>query len=68
MHSVIPALEALHRGWTKLSNKPSRLEFKPALDAGLAKIAEYYDKVTDSDTYIFCMRTFIQLRTIELYC
>lgn len=55
MHSAIPALESLHRAWTTQSKKPARVEFTPALDAGLAKVAEYYDKITDSDAYIFCM-------------
>ncbi|KAJ7800172.1 hypothetical protein B0H14DRAFT_2616394 [Mycena olivaceomarginata] len=55
MHSVIPALESLHRAWTTRSKKPACMEFMPALDAGLVKVAKYYDKITDSDAYIFCM-------------
>ncbi|KAJ6779238.1 hypothetical protein DFH09DRAFT_837742, partial [Mycena vulgaris] len=37
------------------SRKAARAEFQPALTAGLNKIADYYDKITDSPTYIFCM-------------
>jgi hypothetical protein len=56
MHLAIPALESLHRGWETQVNKLARVKFEPT--AGMNKIAEYYDKVTDSDAYIFCMRMF----------
>jgi hypothetical protein len=32
------------------------LAFAAALDAGLAKIAEYYDRTAESDAYTFAMR------------
>ncbi|KAK6987994.1 ribonuclease H-like domain-containing protein [Favolaschia claudopus] len=55
MHLAIPALESIHRNWEEQAEKISNVEFKPALDAGLAKIEEYYNKVTDSEAYLFCM-------------
>ncbi|KAJ7806398.1 hypothetical protein B0H14DRAFT_2229919, partial [Mycena olivaceomarginata] len=55
MHLTVSALESLHRGWETQVNKLARVEFEPALTAGINKIAEYYDKVTDSNAYIFCM-------------
>lgn len=60
MHSAIPALESLDHGWETQAKKPPWVEFEPVLNAGITKISEYYDKITDSDTYIFCMCTFIQ--------
>ncbi|KAJ7125909.1 hypothetical protein C8R44DRAFT_874326 [Mycena epipterygia] len=51
MHSVIPALESLHRGWENQANTSTRAEFEPALPAGLNKIT---DSGSVSKARIFC--------------
>jgi hypothetical protein len=52
----LPALEALHKAWTKRAARSKYRDFVPALKAGLAKIEEYYDRTADSDAYMFAMR------------
>jgi hypothetical protein len=51
----LPALEALHKSWTKRAERAKYFDFVPALNAGLAKIAEYYDRTADSNAYTFAM-------------
>jgi hypothetical protein len=51
----LPALEALHKPWTKRAERIKYFDFVPALNAGLAKIVEYYDRTADSDAYTFAM-------------
>jgi hypothetical protein len=51
----LPALEALHKAWTKRAARSKYCDFVPALEAGLAKIEEYYDRTADSDAYTFAM-------------
>ncbi|KAF8240617.1 hypothetical protein L208DRAFT_1514732, partial [Tricholoma matsutake] len=55
LHLALPALEALHKAWTKRAERVKYIDFVPALNAGLAKIAEYYDRTADSDAYTFAM-------------
>ncbi|KAF8219919.1 hypothetical protein L208DRAFT_1336728, partial [Tricholoma matsutake] len=55
LHLALPALEALHKSWTKRAERIKYFDFVPALNAGLAKIAEYYDCTADSDAYTFAM-------------
>ncbi|KAG6862803.1 hypothetical protein C0991_010099, partial [Blastosporella zonata] len=56
LHNGIPALEALHAAWSSLRSREKYSEFYNALDAGLAKIKNYYDKLTDSCALTFVMR------------
>jgi len=55
LHLALPALEALHKAWTKRAKCIKYIDFVPALNTGLAKIAEYYDHTADSDAYTFAM-------------
>ena len=61
LHLALPTLEALHKAWTKRAARSKYRDFIPALEAGLAKIEEYYDHTADSDTYTFaiCEITFL---------
>ena len=55
LHLVLPTLEALHKAWSSRHNHVKYTAFVAALDAGLAKIVEYYDQTADSDAYTFAM-------------
>ncbi|KAF8232595.1 hypothetical protein L208DRAFT_1271336 [Tricholoma matsutake] len=55
LHLALPALEALHKAWTKRVTHSKYRDFVPMLEAGLAKIEEYYDHTADSDAYTFGM-------------
>ncbi|KAF8233426.1 hypothetical protein L208DRAFT_1266782, partial [Tricholoma matsutake] len=55
LHLELPALEALHKAWTKQADRSKYRDFVPALKAGLDKIEEYYDRTADSDAYTFAM-------------
>ncbi|KAG6875725.1 hypothetical protein C0992_002681, partial [Termitomyces sp. T32_za158] len=48
LHFAIPALEALHSGWSKCHEQARYKDFVPALDAALQKIKDYYDKTAAS--------------------
>ena len=61
LHLALPALEALHKAWTKRAKRVKYIDFVPALNAGLAKIAEYYDRTADSDAYTFAMYSITSL-------
>ncbi|KAI9508249.1 hypothetical protein F5148DRAFT_1275841 [Russula earlei] len=55
LHLALPALEALHKAWSKHAERAKYLKFVPALNAGLAKIEEYYDHTAECDAYTFAM-------------
>jgi len=55
LHLALPALEALHKAWSTRSARIKYLAFVTALDAGLVKIAEYYNRTAESDAYTFAM-------------
>ena len=61
LNLALPTLEALHKAWTKRAARSKYHDFIPALEAGLAKIEEYYDHTADSDMYTFaiCEITFL---------
>ena len=42
--------------WEKQCNLPEARSFKSALDAGMAKVDEYYKKTAESDVHIMVMR------------
>jgi hypothetical protein len=48
-HLALPALEPLHKAWHTRSTKVEYMDFWPALEAGINKIAGYYEKTADSD-------------------
>ncbi|KAJ3978422.1 hypothetical protein F5890DRAFT_1548481, partial [Lentinula detonsa] len=45
LHIGIPALEALHRTWRMRSTRAKYSEFHLALEDGVAKVEEYYEKI-----------------------
>jgi hypothetical protein len=55
LHLALPALEALHKAWSTRLKREKYQYFAPALDAGLEKIAEYYERTADLDAYTFVM-------------
>ncbi|KAJ3816107.1 hypothetical protein F5880DRAFT_1619778 [Lentinula raphanica] len=55
LHIGIPALEALHRAWSTRSTRLKYSEFRPALEDGVAKVTEYYEKITDNQAYVLSM-------------
>ena len=55
LHCALPALEALHKAWTKQADRAKYFEFVPALNTSLAKIEEYYHRTAESDAYTFAM-------------
>ncbi|KAJ8496334.1 hypothetical protein ONZ45_g12488 [Pleurotus djamor] len=52
---ALPALEALHKAWSKRSELPEYASFRPALNAAVEKIEEYYNRTSDTDAYIITM-------------
>lgn len=57
LHLALPALEALHKAWTKCAERSKYIDFVPALNAGLQKIEEYYSRTAECDAYTFAMRS-----------
>jgi hypothetical protein len=55
LHLALPALKALHKAWSKRAERAKYVDFVPALNAGLAKIEEYYDRTAECDAYTFAM-------------
>ncbi|KAJ6587285.1 hypothetical protein B0H10DRAFT_1204461 [Mycena sp. CBHHK59/15] len=55
LHLAIPALESLHAVWTKRSDDPEFSRFHNALGQALAKVDEYYNKTSNSNSYMFAM-------------
>jgi hypothetical protein len=66
LHLGIPALEALYRAWFSCANHPKYDLFTPALCAMYEKINEYYDKTTESPTYIISMSTNFALNLLPI--
>ena len=59
LHLALPALEALHKAWTTRLTRTKYQEFSSALEAGLSKVEEYYERTRDLDAYTFVMRSVI---------
>ena len=55
LHLVIPALEQMHRRWTKLINDEQFSEFKEPIQAALDSIRDYYDRTSSCDAYTWAM-------------
>ena len=66
LHLAIPALEALHKAWKSRLTKPKYALFQVPLQTAVDKIAQYYEKTSDSDAYIMAMREYLVL--VFLYC
>ena len=59
LFNAVPALEKLYATWEKQRSMPEARPFKNALDAGLKKVNEYYEKTSASDAHIMAMRIYI---------
>ena len=57
LHHVLPTLEKLYVSWEKAASKERYQSFIPALDAGMAKLDEYYQRSAESDAHIMAMGT-----------
>ncbi|KAJ3743051.1 hypothetical protein DFH05DRAFT_1621699, partial [Lentinula detonsa] len=51
LYLALPALEKLHRAWSKWCNSQQYQCFKPALTAALSVIEEYYQRTSKSMSY-----------------
>ena len=47
----------MYNAWQKASEKPRYSVFKPALEAAMAKLDEYYCRTAESDAHIIAMGT-----------
>ena len=47
----------MYTAWQKASEKPRYSVFKPALEAAMAKLDEYYQRTAASDAHIIAMGT-----------
>lgn len=56
IHLTLPTLESLHKAWDTQSTKTDYINFWSGLEAGVQKIAKYYEKTAASDVYILVMR------------
>ena len=48
----------MYSAWQKASEKPRYSAFRPALEAAMAKLDEYYCRTAESDAHIIAMGTF----------
>lgn len=55
LHLGLPALEALHKAWSSRATRPKYADFEHAIEKGLSKVSEYYDKTSSSDVYTLAM-------------
>lgn len=55
LHNALPAIEKMYGAWEKASEKSRYAVFKPALEAGMAKLDEYYQRTAASDAHIITM-------------
>lgn len=55
LHRALPALEKLHRAWSSRTTIAKYSDFREGLEAGAAKINDYYEKTAESDAYTFSM-------------
>ncbi|KAL1949584.1 hypothetical protein VTO73DRAFT_8465 [Trametes versicolor] len=55
LHLALPALEAIQRSWIARADRPKYAEFTEALEAGCAKVKEYFEKTADSEVYTFAL-------------
>ncbi|KAF7346742.1 putative AC transposase [Mycena sanguinolenta] len=55
LHLAIPALEKLHAEWTSKGSKEKYSPFHEAIEAALLKVNEYYQKTSNSNSYVLAM-------------
>ncbi|KAE9403021.1 hypothetical protein BT96DRAFT_1083250 [Gymnopus androsaceus JB14] len=61
----LPALEALHNAWSKRILKPKYSDFTDAIQAGIDKLSEYYDRTGSSSAYVISMILHPQEKTMH---
>ena len=59
LHNALPEIEKMYSAWQKASEKPRYKIFKPALEAAMAKLDEYYQRTAKSDAHIIAMGMFL---------
>ena len=59
LHLALPALEDLHAAWSSLLDNKKYKHFEPGLQAGIDKIAEYYDKTGNNDAYVLSISEYL---------
>ena len=55
LENVLPALKRMCTAWEKASSKPRYAFLVPALEAGMAKLDQYYQHSAASDAHIMAM-------------
>ena len=55
LQNALPALERMYAAWEKASSKPRYAFLVPALEAGMAKLDQYYQRSAASDAHIMAM-------------
>ncbi|KIK17413.1 hypothetical protein PISMIDRAFT_111470 [Pisolithus microcarpus 441] len=55
LHTALPALEVLHKAWSTRKNSVKYADFTSGLDAGLAKVGDYYERTAASNAHIVAM-------------
>ncbi|KAF7325529.1 putative AC transposase [Mycena kentingensis (nom. inval.)] len=55
LHLVIPALERMHRQWSKLQDNPDYSELVEPMQAAVNVAADYYDRTSRCDAYTWAM-------------
>ena len=55
LQNALLALEKMHAAWKKASSKSRYSCFIPSLNAGMAKLDQYYNRSAESDAHIMAM-------------
>ncbi|KAG2131866.1 hypothetical protein BD769DRAFT_1386572 [Suillus cothurnatus] len=61
LHLAVPALKAFHKAWSSCAGWTKYSCFTPALDAAADKIDKYYEKMTESPTYVMTMAHYLKM-------
>lgn len=64
LYNALPAIEKMYSSWEKASKKWKYEAFAPALEEGMSKLNDYYEKTAASDSHIMAMRMFIHIYSI----
>jgi hypothetical protein len=64
LHLTIPVLETLYKAWSSCAAQVKYKRFAPALKAAAQKLEGYYEKTTESTSYIMTMCSFSLPRNI----
>ena len=65
LQNALPALEKMHAAWKKASSKSCYSCFIPALNVGMVKLDQYYNRSAESDAHIMAMG---KSSLITVYC